>query len=240
MQRIVSHPPDRPDLTDESDMDLLEYAAMRGSDLAGDELALVEEAFAELYRRHAESIFQLIDGSAKGEILTRLLGPSAVKAVVNDTFLRACERGDTYDPMKAQVRTWLVRVAKNLVNDRLRAEQKRVDGRSKAELESDDFETAISLPSLMFDNETEADPELVEIILDAMDEAITDREYELMIKYLSVQRDGSTPGRADRGAVKQAAATLDTTPGNLRSTTSRAIKKMKAYVRERMPDRVLD
>jgi len=236
----VSRLPRQPDLSDYTDVDLLEYAAMRNPELGEEEAALVEEAFAELYRRHSEPVYQILRRSPQGRAYSRCFGTNALEALVDDTFLRACERANTYDHTKTQVPTWIVRIANNLINDGLRTESRRTDERSRVAFENEDIEQVASLVFPIHDNETATELDQVMIIRDAMEAAITHREWELMTIYLAIQCDGSTPGRADRGALKHAATDLGTTPGNLRSTTSRAIGKMKDYVLEHYPDKVPD
>jgi RNA polymerase sigma-70 factor (ECF subfamily) len=98
----------------------------RGSDYIGimlheapDDIELIRRmtkgetpALRELYARHAQLVYGLA---------WRILGDKeAAEEICQDVFLRAWEKADTYRSEKAQVRTWLARIARNRAIDVLR------------------------------------------------------------------------------------------------------------------------
>lgn len=227
----------RPCLDDYPDSDLLDYAGMRGEYLEGEDLALAEEAFAELYRRHWDFLNWLIRRNPLSNLLVRVEGDGAVGSFADQVFLQACDRAETYDSEKATVRTWLSSIAKNLLIDRLRPEQRKMQ-----ELQRVD-QDLVEMPAELSDLSgvgPRYDEEEVTVIRDALEHALTDREWELATAYLEVQAAGEIIGRADPGATKSLAEQLGTSVGNLRATTSRAINKIRDYARSRLPDRVAD
>jgi RNA polymerase sigma factor (sigma-70 family) len=160
--------------------------------------------------------------------------------LVDDTFLRACEQADTYDEEKAEVRTWLVGIARNLANDVIEEETRQIGDLDQAHLEQGDLERAAAATLYEIGDITEYDFDLIEIIRDAFEEELTERQWELLLPYLAIQAQGDSRDGADKGAVSQLADRLDTTTSHLRANKSRALKKIEEYLRERVPERVLD
>ncbi len=71
-----------------------------------------EEALRALYARHSRLVYGLALRIVKDE--------PVAEEVTQDVFLRAWEKADTYQRDKAQVRTWLARIARNRSIDVLR------------------------------------------------------------------------------------------------------------------------
>ncbi|MGA2615840.1 MAG: sigma-70 family RNA polymerase sigma factor [Spirochaetia bacterium] len=70
------------------------------------------QALRELYARHGRLVYGLA---------LRIIGDQeAAEEICQDVFLRAWEKADTYRLEKAQVRTWLARIARNRAIDVLR------------------------------------------------------------------------------------------------------------------------
>jgi RNA polymerase sigma-70 factor (ECF subfamily) len=70
------------------------------------------QALRELYARHGRLVYGLA---------LRIVGDQeAAEEICQDVFLRAWEKADTYRLEKAQVRTWLARIARNRAIDLLR------------------------------------------------------------------------------------------------------------------------
>ncbi len=69
-------------------------------------------ALRALYARHARLVY--------GLAWRILLDNEAAEEICQDVFLRAWEKADTYRSEKAQVRTWLARIARNRAIDLLR------------------------------------------------------------------------------------------------------------------------
>jgi RNA polymerase sigma factor (sigma-70 family) len=236
-----SRPPGHPQLDGFADTDLLEFAAMRDEDLSGEDAKLAKEAFAELYRRHAVALHRTLAHSSEGQLYEQDVSQN-LEPLVGQTFLRACESADTYDSEKAAVKTWLVSIAKNLIKDWLREEERRRVGFERFDTEDDeDLDRAAML--VLRDADLDAsrfDEEEMGVLRDAMVEALTEHQWDYLTAYLAVQTDGETRGRADRGAVKRLAEIKDTTTNALRTNKSRAIGKIKEYIQKRMPERVPD
>ncbi len=75
------------------------------------------QALRELYARHGRLVYGLA---------LRIVGDQeAAEEVCQDVFLRAWEKADTYRLEKAQVRTWLARIARNRAIDVLRRKGSR-------------------------------------------------------------------------------------------------------------------
>jgi RNA polymerase sigma factor (sigma-70 family) len=178
--------------------------------------------------------------SGEGQLVERFRGDSALHALVDDTFLRACERAGTYDSEKSEVRTWLAQIARNLANDVIEEETRQIGDLDQAHLEQGDLERAAAATFYEIGDTTEYDPALIGIIRDALEEELTERQYERLLPYLAIQAQGESRNGADKGAVSQLAARLDTTPSALRVNKYRSLRKIEEYVRERVPDRVPD
>lgn len=242
---MSNRPPPRrpgdPDFSKKSDPHLLVFASLRGDeDLDEESRAQAREAFAELYRRHAKQLSRLLKASGEGRLLKKFRGESALDALVDDTFLRACDRAETYDEEKSEVRTWLVQIARNLTKDVLEKETGQMGDLDQADLEQGDLERAAAMTLYEIGDTTEYDPKLISIIRDGLEEALTERQWELLLPYLAIQTQGESRDGADKGAVSQLAARLNTTPSGLRANKSRALGKIEEYVRERVPERVPD
>jgi RNA polymerase sigma factor (sigma-70 family) len=88
------------------------------------------EAFAELYDRHAASIYRFA---------ARRLGEQAAEDVLAETFLAAFGRRERYDPTRPDARPWLYGIAVNLIGRHRRAEARmwRALARAGAEPHAD-------------------------------------------------------------------------------------------------------
>ena len=97
---------------------------MAPADVASDDLQLLErialrdgQAVAALYDRHARALYSLIHR------IVRDAGEA--EDILQEVFLRAWEKADTYDPVLGTPMAWLVRIARNRAIDRVRARQSR-------------------------------------------------------------------------------------------------------------------
>ena len=216
-------------LQDASDRDLLEYLALSADDsLSPSDQDLIREAWAELYRRHAEFLYSILMYSVAGQLIVGREGEQAIKDLVVDTFRKV--QGDaaaSYDPARGKVRTWLCQIAKNLMRDHnRRTERTRRFGQviylpsnKLAELPNGD-----SVENNGLDYTSKLTPDELACYTEAL-ETLTVRERQHLSAYLNTQVDG----RADHGALKDLAAELGTTPEALRTNKSRALKKLKQY-----------
>ena len=78
-----------------------------------------EAALRELYGRYGKLVF-----SVANHMLDQR---ETAEEITLDVFTRVWEKGHTYNPDKAKVRTWLVQLARNRTIDRLRYEGIRFD-----------------------------------------------------------------------------------------------------------------
>ena len=75
---------------------------------------VAEAALGLLYDRHAGSVYAL---------LLRMLGHSSAQEVVQDVFLRLWQAPEKYDPVRADLRAYLLVMARSRALDRLRQER---------------------------------------------------------------------------------------------------------------------
>jgi RNA polymerase sigma-70 factor, ECF subfamily len=69
-------------------------------------------AFEELYDRHSRIVYRV------ALLVTR--SPEGAEEVTQDAFLALWRAAERYDPSRASVRTWLLRMTRNLAIDRCR------------------------------------------------------------------------------------------------------------------------
>ena len=96
-----------------------------------------EAAFTAVFNDHADQIYRLARGLLADDV--------QAECVVQDTFMRLLTKPHLFDG-RADISTWLYRVAYNLSLDRLRRGQRQVawDG-------SDDALDALAPPTVLFD-----------------------------------------------------------------------------------------
>lgn len=96
-----------------------------------------EAAFTAVFNDHADKIYRLARGLLTDEV--------QAECVVQDTFMRLLTKPHLFDG-RADISTWLYRVAYNLSIDRLRRGQRQVawDG-------ADDTLSALAPPTVLFD-----------------------------------------------------------------------------------------
>jgi RNA polymerase sigma-70 factor (ECF subfamily) len=91
---------------------LMPHGALKDSELIRRMAHGETTALRELYVRHGRLVY--------GLAWRILLDGESAEEVCQDVFLRVWEKADTYRSEKAQVRTWLARVARNRAIDMLR------------------------------------------------------------------------------------------------------------------------
>lgn len=156
-----------------------------------------EQLLTELYRRHGRVLF--------GFALRLVEDPARAEDVVQETMLRAWRHLDRIDPARGDPRAYLFTVARNVVIDAWRAEQRR--------------------PRLVADDaalETEPVEDRLDARVDAwMVEAALQRltvEHRVVVEQLYYR--GST--------VTEAARTLGLPPGTVKSRAYYAVRVLRA------------
>lgn len=76
-----------------------------------------KQAIGQLYDRYADSLY--------GVLRQMLRDEPAAQDVLQDTFVKVWKNGHRYDPQKATLFTWLIRIARNTALDYRRASQTR-------------------------------------------------------------------------------------------------------------------
>ncbi len=226
---ILRRLPARVNLSDSSDEDLLEFLAMYGdAQLPSNDLAVIEEAFAELYRRHANIISALLSLSPHAQCIIEHEGPGAITSLVSDTFLKI--RGPvaaSYDPNKAKVRTWLCQIARHLLCDQVRRIQRR---RESVTFQSIGNEREFPAQEVTEPNEAELPGQLtaqeLDLYTEALEQCLSKRQKQHLTAYMAIQVDG----RADHGALEALATRLHTTPEAIRKNKSRALQEIKQHI----------
>ena len=210
----------------DNDEELLVYMSLRREDPAA-----AEEAWAELYNRHLGYVF----GQCKKAYST-VLGDLGVRDLVQETFVRAFERAETFksrgstdgDAIRRRVRGWLGRIANRLFLDTLR-------GPAESRLPETDSVAATS-PADVDDCELDQGSPRVKLIREAL-ATLTERERHV----LRVTADWYRPDRAHKRVSKAEMSTLagqlQTTAVNIRQIRKRAIDKIRDYIGSHEPPR---
>ena len=71
-----------------------------------------KEPFEKVYQTYFSSIYNYV--------YAQVLHRERAEDLVSETFIKAMTHYDSYDPVKASVRTWLTRIAKNTIIDEFR------------------------------------------------------------------------------------------------------------------------
>lgn len=148
-------------------------------------------AFAAVFDRHARVVHAY---------LARRLGPDAADDATAETFRVAFERRASFDPLRGEVRPWLLGIATNLVRRHARDEERRL--RALGRVAADGASPEPSLP---------AAPE-VGAALAALEEG--DRDVVLLIAWEDLSYD-------------QVAAALGIPVGTVRSRLHRARRQLR-------------
>lgn len=77
------------------------------------------EKFAELYDLYADKIFRFI--------YHKVLRKELAEDLMSDTFLRAIEKIEQFNPEKGEFSTWIYTIARNLITDHWRAHKEHKD-----------------------------------------------------------------------------------------------------------------
>ena len=215
-------------MTSETDADLLVFMA-----LADDDPAVARAAWDELYRRHVGYLYGVCL-RAYGRLLG---GPAGASDLVADTFQRAYEHAATFDDggvgdperLRLRVRCWLGRIAERLAMTVLR-------GRSRLPTQLLDLDQWQSVAGA--DLPPEPAPERIERVRQAVG-SLSEREQLVIRVTFHWYQPGREHQRLPNDVAADLAASLHTTPENLRQIRRRALRKIRAWL-ERHADGACD
>ena len=209
----------------ETDADLLVYMTLSADDPAG-----AAAAWEEFYRRHV-GYLHAVCLRAFGDLLG---GPSAVGDLVADTFKRVYENADKFDPagitdpqrLRLRVRAWLGRIAQRLAWTALRGRRQL-----PTRLLGQDHWQQIARPPAAAPR---GDPARTDRVRAALG-SLTDREQHVIRVTLQWYQPESDHQRLPNDVAADLAATLRTTPENLRQIRRRAMNKLRALLSDEDP-----
>lgn len=204
-----------------SDAELLARVSRRASDTT-----LARRAEAEFYDRHARYLY--------GVLLQRVRRPLAlsgreVEDLVQETFFRAFERAATYTPGDAfdeaserrRSRAWLGRIAERLLADWLSGAR---------EVSASPYLDTLAEPE---PGPSSSRSPRLRLLREAL-EALSERERDVLRASALYFRSGEEHQRLPNDASAELARRWETTSDNIRAIRSRATKKLKQYLAERM------
>lgn len=204
-----------------SDAELLARVSRR----AGDPLAS-RRAEAEFYDRHVRYLY--------GVLVQRVRRPLAlsgreVEDLVQETFYRAFERAETFDPgqvwdadsERRRTRAWLGRIAQRLLADWLAGSR---------EVSASPYLDTLAEPES--EPSSSRSPKL-RLMREALD-SLSERERDVLRVSALYFRIGEEHQRLPNEASAELARRWDTTSENIRAIRSRAIKKLKEHLEGRL------
>jgi RNA polymerase sigma factor (sigma-70 family) len=205
------------DLRHENDEDLLIYMSMRA-----DDPAVARAAWAEFFRRHAKYLYRCCLRFTKN-----VLDEAGTNDLVQETLIRAYDRAGTFNAagikdterLERRTRAWLGRIALNIFRDMLRDR----DGRREVPLDEND---PAPEPEPRQTSLTSARRQLIDEAIDSLSER---EQIVLRTVYQYYEPGKNLP----RPVIEDLANSLKTTSDNLRQIKSRALRKMKQYIKLR-------
>jgi RNA polymerase sigma factor (sigma-70 family) len=203
------------DLRHESDEDLLIYMSMRAEDPA-----VAQAAWAEFFRRHAKYLY----GRCR-RFSRNVLDEAGTNDLVQETLIRAYDKAGTFNAagikdtkrLERRTRAWLGRIALNIFRDMLRDR----DGRREVPLDEND---PAPEPEPRQTSLTSARRQLIDEAIDSLSEK---EQIVLRTVYQYYEPGKNLP----RAVIEDLANSLKTTSDNLRQIKSRALRKMKQYIK---------
>lgn len=184
-----------------------------------------EAALATLYDRHAATIFRV--GLAIGH------DPDTAEEVVQETFLALWNRAEVFDPAIAGLGTWLASIARNRALDRVRWSARRVPATAFSSIVGDRPDQAATVEWLATSGEVlsagmpEPGPEAsvdarerAASVVSALDRLTARERTAIVLAY----RDGLSQS--------EIATRLDWPLGTVKTTTRRALRRLRAALGE--------
>jgi len=196
--------------TDETSTELLAYMAL----YQNDEPQEAEEAFNIFYNRYCHFVTAVVfKNCPKG---SAYFDQSLIKATVHNTFYNAYFRAETFKTegeieetkLELRVKAWLSQIAKNEMRQLLKA--------TIPYLNNNNY--------LREDKPTSFERDLIDRALATLPE----RENHILLTYMRFQ-DGKK--KLPPEELERLATLYDTTSDNLRQIKSRALKKVKDFIR---------
>ncbi|GJM32928.1 MAG: hypothetical protein DHS20C18_19290 [Saprospiraceae bacterium] len=211
--------------TNETSTELLAYMALYQED----EPQEAEEAFNEFYSRYSRFITAVVfKNCPKG---SAYYDQSLIKATVHNTFYKAYFRAETFktegetDEVKLErrIKAWLSQIAKNEMMQLLRVTIPYLNNHKFTE--NDTTTEPAELPSYLRDDEpTSIERDLIDKALAALPE----RERDVLLTYTRFQEGKK---KLPTEELERLAILYDTTSENLRQIRSRALKRVKDFIR---------
>jgi RNA polymerase sigma factor (sigma-70 family) len=204
-----------------SDAELLARVAERARDASA-----ARQAEALFYGRHVRYLYGVLLKRVKGPLS---LSGQEVEDLVQETFFRVFERAHTFrdepgiEPERAvlRVRAWLGRIAQNLLADSLARAQ---------EVSATPYLEGVSSEELAPES-TRDSPELG-LIVEALD-ALSERERDVLRVAALYHRLGEAHQRLPNAVSAELALRWETTSENIRAIRSRAMKKLRDFLKHR-------
>ena len=165
------------------------------------------EAFARFYRRHVDAVLAYL--------MARTGRPELAADVCAETFARALERADRYDPARGPGRAWLFAIAGSVLVDGIRRGQ--VEARARRRL---------GMPPRAL---TDADVERIEELVDA------ERGLDptgLVADLPADQRDAVLARVVDERSYAEIAAELKVSEAVVRQRVSRGLSTLRTRIGE--------
>jgi len=212
---------------DMADFDLIRRMADQRSDFAA-----ATEAWEHFYLRHHRVLMYICMSD-----LGYLLGQDDVNDVVQDTFLKAFSRAETFnyqescqaDIQARKCRAWLAAIAENLIRDRFRG-QLEVSVADETEIER------IETPKQEAADETEIpEPERLRLLKLGFAQ-LSEIEQTVLRATMSFWQGDQEHQRMPNAAMQELSRQIDKSPENIRKIRSRAIDRLEKYVNENLQD----
>jgi len=208
---------------DMTDFELIRRMADQRSNFAA-----AREAWEQFYLRHYR-VLMYINMSDHGY----LLGQDDINDVVQDSFLKAFNRAESFDYQEScpadvqerKCRAWLAAIAENLIRDRFRG-QLEVSLADETEIER------IETPKQEAADETEIpEPERLRLLKLGFAQ-LSEVEQTVLRATMSFWQGDQEHQRMPNAAMQELSRQIDKSPENIRKIRSRAMDKLEKYVDE--------
>lgn len=210
-----------PDLSQDTDEDLLVYMTMRE-----DDPLVANEAWAEFFRRHIDYMYEKCRDVCRG-----ILAGSGPDDLAQLTFIRAYEKANTFktggitdpDMLRLRVRAWLGRIAQHIYCDMLR-------GRKNSKELAVDKEELEDAPE-----QVQAAPttSTYKALLDEAIESLSEKKQHVLRVTYQYNQPGKKNQRLPNHVAEELAKTLNTTSNNIRQLRRRALQEINQFIKSK-------